>query len=83
MKTKKWPDDSLPNPVNDRSSKAELWNELCAARGEIDTQQHEVLAAREALRANDAELVLMRAKLAGAWLRLGVIQAALAHSEAP
>lgn len=83
MKAKKLTDDSLPKPVNDRSSKADLWDELCAARGEIDAQQQGIQEAMAALDLERAESKKLRAKLASAYLRLGVIQAALARSEAP
>ena len=72
----------LPPPLTRKSSRAEMWENLEAMGAEIDAQQREVLAAREALKAKDAELADMRAKLASAYLRLNVIRAALAHSEA-
>jgi hypothetical protein len=45
----------LPPPVTPRSSKKELWEELCAARDEIDSQQRSLNEARkenETLRRN-------------------------------
>jgi hypothetical protein len=83
MKPKTLTDDSVPRPVTDRSSRADLWDELCAARGEIDTQQQGIQEAMAALDTARAENKALRTKLASAYLRLGVIQAALAHSEVP
>lgn len=73
--SKKHRSGDLPPPVTDRSSKAELWDELCAARGEIDGQQ---------IRLNQAldENAKLRSKLAAAYLRLNVIQSALSHHDA-
>lgn len=67
--------NDLPPPVTKRSTRAELWEELCASRDEIDSQQQ---------RLNDAldENATLRSKLAGAYLRLNVIQAALSHHDA-
>ena len=72
----------LPPPLSSKSSRAEMWENIQAMSDEIDAQQREVLDAREALRAKDAELASARAKLASAYLRLNVIQAALSHAEA-
>lgn len=73
--SKKHHSEDLPPPVTDRSSKTELWDELCAARGEIDGQQ---IRLNQAL----AENASLRSKLAAAYLRLNVIQAALSHHDA-
>lgn len=72
----------LPPPVTRKSSKADLWAEIEAMQDEIDSQQSALNTARDAVRAKDAELAAMRAKLASAYLRLGVIQAALNQPEA-
>lgn len=72
----------LPPPVTRKSSKADLWAEIEAMQDEIDSQQSALNTARDAVRAKDAELATMRAKLASAYLRLNVIQAALSQPEA-
>jgi hypothetical protein len=75
-------DSELPPPVTRKSSKADLWSEIEAMQDEIDSQQSALNAARDAAMAKDAELAAMRAKLASAYLRLNVIQAALSQPEA-
>ncbi len=75
-------DGELPPPVTRKSSKAELWAEIEAMEDEIDSQQSALNAARDAMRAKDAELAAVHAALAGACLRLNVIQAALSRPEA-
>jgi len=72
----------LPPPLTRKSSRAEMWENIQAMEQEIDAQQREVLEAREALKAKDAELAAAHKRLAAAYLRLNVIQAALAHPEA-
>lgn len=72
----------LPPPVTRNSSKADLWAEIEAMQDEIDSQQSALNTARDAVRAKDAELATMRTKLASAYLRLNVIQAALSQPEA-
>lgn len=72
----------LPPPVTRKSSKADLWAEIEAMQDEIDSQQIALNAARDAVKAKDAELATMRAQMASAYLRLNVIQAALSQPKA-
>lgn len=69
----------LPPPVTRKSSKEDLWAELCAARSEIDQIHQGLQAAMAALDKERAESAATRKSLNNAYMRLGVIQAALAH----
>lgn len=80
--SKKRHSGDLPPPVTERSSRAELWEELCAANAEIDDQRQRLYDQREEAAKAQAEIASLRAKLAGAYLRLNVIQAALSHHDA-
>ena len=69
-------------PVTKKSSRAELWEELQAANSEIDAQQKGLSEAATTIDALRAENAKVREKLTDAYLRLNVIQAALAHKAA-
>ena len=69
-------------PVTKNSSRAELWEELQAANSEIDAQQKGLSEAATTIDALRAENAKIREKLTDAYLRLNVIQAALAHHKA-
>jgi chromosome segregation ATPase len=69
-------------PVTKNSSRAELWEELQAANSEIDAQQKGLSEAATTIDALRAENAKVREKLTDAYLRLNVIQAALAHKAA-
>ena len=69
-------------PVTKNSSRAELWEELQAANSEIDAQQKGLSEAATTIDALRAENAKIREKLTDAYLRLNVIQAALAHKAA-
>ena len=69
-------------PVTKNSSRAELWEELQAANSEIDAQHKGLSEAATTIDALRAETAKVREKLTDAYLRLNVIQAALAHKAA-
>ena len=69
-------------PFTKISSRAELWEELQAANSEIDAQQKGLSEAATTIDALRAENAKVREKLTDAYLRLNVIQAALAHKAA-
>ena len=69
-------------PVTKNSRRAELWEELQAANSEIDAQQKGLSEAATTIDALRAENAKVREKLTDAYLRLNVIQAALAHRKA-
>jgi len=68
--------------VTRKSSKADLWAEIEAMQDEIDGQQSALSEAMAARDAAVAEAQKLREKLASAYLRLNVIQAALSQPEA-
>lgn len=56
-------DSELPPPVTRHSSKADLWEELECVRREVNSQQTEVIAAREAIKRYKNEVELLRYQL--------------------
>ena len=71
-------DDSLPPPVTKKSARAELWDELCAARDEIDQQQQVINDLMSKLDREQSATKRLQERLAGAHMRLDVIRAAVA-----
>jgi len=74
--------DALPKPVTKRSSRAELWEELCAARNEIESQQQALNDVMNTLDRERADAKRLRERLAAAHMRLNVVRAAVAQPEA-
>lgn len=71
-------DDRLPPPVTKKSSREELWEELCAARDEIDQQQRVINDLMSKLDSEQSAAKRLQERLAGAHMRLDVIRAAVA-----
>ena len=71
-------DDRIPPPVTKKSSRAELWEELCAARAEIDQQQRAINDLTTTLDSERSAAKKLQERLAGAHMRLDVIRAAVA-----
>jgi predicted nucleic acid-binding Zn-ribbon protein len=72
----------LPPPVKKHSSKSDLWEELQAARAEIDQQQQALSDVMNTLDLERAEAKRLRERLAAAHMRLNVVRAAVAQPEA-
>jgi len=63
--------NKLPPPITKKSRKSDMWEEVKSLRNEIDQQQEQVNAYRNALHGADSELIQLR-------YQIGVIRAALA-----
>lgn len=75
-------DSELPKPVTKRSSRADLWAELCAVREECEHQQQALNDVMNTLDQERAEAKRLRERLAAAHMRLNVVRAAVAQPEA-
>lgn len=74
--------DDLPPAVTKHSSKAELWEELQAARAEIDQQQQALSDVMNTLDEERAGTKRLRERLTAAHMRLNVVRAAVAQPDA-